>query len=498
MDNPEGSRNKLHDESTNAPIITPSPVEPGRRTQLPTEPDVEVPAPVSVRPDTPPAIPPGASDEALRPSVLDALRQSRTTWLEVGKVAERLSRVGLGLEHARAIVRQAVISFALALTLVLTLAVVFAGGTLRLVLGILAGTFAMALAVFGALRFVSKLAERRGARTLPGSPWLWVGGVVVVAAAGTLAVGLSLWEVSKVATARRTALITKPATSADGERIGKRADRDMKRGIHIGLERGVLYAPPKFESADGQFDLIIHFHGNTDLVEQSLVASKLNAMIAIINVGDGAGVYSKALQNPYVFDRMLTTIEHRAETQLRLKRPQIRRIALSAWSAGFASVGQILSSRSRLDRIDAVLLEDSPHAKYAPFAEPEVYVPSLENYLAFARRAMAGRKLMVITHSAIQTEGYPSTTRTVDALIKQLGLARTTVAPASASPPPVDIPVAKRAFPDGERNWLQVVSEVHKESFYVYGCTGNGKGDHIAHLAQMSATVLPPLKERWQ
>jgi hypothetical protein len=204
------------------------------------------------------------------------------------------------------------------------------------------------------------------------------------------------------------------------------------------------------------------------------------------------------MQSPYAFDRLLTTIEDHAEERLHLANPEVRRIALSAWSAGFASLNEVLSSRSRFDRVDAVLLMDSPHSKYAPGSETEVYGPSIQPYAAFARRAMAGQKLMVITHSAIPTEGYPSTTQTTDALLGALSLEREATSPEAVSPPPVDLPVAVRAFPSGERNWMQVVSQVKEGDFAVYGCTGNGKGDHIAHLAQMSVTVLPALRARWE
>jgi hypothetical protein len=60
------------------------------------------------------------------------------------------------------------------------------------------------------------------------------------------------------------------------------------------------------------------------------------------------------------------------------------------------------------------------------------------------------------------------------------------------------LPIAKRVFPSGERNWLSVVSRAEESTFHLYGCTGTQKGDHIAHLAQMSVTVIPPLKQRWQ
>lgn len=432
-----------------------------------------------------------------RPSLLDELLVARTTVNEVGKAARRLSVVALGLSESRRVVRQLVLSGIFGLLLALGVALVFAGGTLRLVLGILAGTCIAALVVFLTLRGVGKLADRFGARTLPGSPWLWLGAVLVLALGGTWAVSLSLWEVTKLPALGpkpATPMVKVPPVAIDAER----ADDAVKRGAHERIPRGVIYAPPAFESIDGQFDVVIHFHGNVELVEQSVVAAGLNALVVVINVGDGSGVYTKEMQGPYAFDRLLTTIEERARDRLRLENPMVRRIALSAWSAGFASVVEILGSRSRFDRVDAVLLMDTPHAKYAPGSDSEVWGPSIEPFAAFARRAMAGQKLMIVTHSAIETEGYPSTTQTTDALLKSLGMERETVAPESASPRAVDLPVAVQAFPSGERNWMQVVSRVTEQNFAVYGCTGKGKGDHIAHLAQMSVTVLPPLRERWQ
>src|SRR5690606_6220888 len=184
--------------------------------------------------------------------------------------------------------------------------------------------------------------------------------------------------------------------------------------------------------------------------------------------------------------------------QLRLENAQIRRIALSAWSAGFGSVNKILASRSRLDRVDALLLMDTPHGKLAPGTEQQVYLPSIEHFASFGRRAIAGQKLMVVTPSARAAEGYASTTLTTDALLGALELGRNPVQAGSLSPPPVELSVVKRAFPSGERNWLNVVGHAQRGSFHLYGCTGTMKGDHIAHLGQMSVSVLPHLIERWR
>src|SRR5690606_795949 len=87
------------------------------------------------------------SEVPRRPSVIDELRLTRTTVHEVGQVAERLSVLSLGLAHTRRAVRQVVLSAVFGLLIALTVALVFAGGTLRLLLGILAGTCVAALAV---------------------------------------------------------------------------------------------------------------------------------------------------------------------------------------------------------------------------------------------------------------------------------------------------------------------------------------------------------------
>lgn len=444
-------------------------------------------------------------DDATRPSsapqrqsIFDELRITRTTIHEVGKVARRLSVLPLEFAESRGLVRQLVISGVFGLALALTVALVFAGGALRLMLGILAGTCIAALFVFLTLRGVAKLADRFSARTLPGSPWLWLGGVVLVALAGTVAVSVSLWEVTKLPELGQPKASSPKPKAPPLPAVASGRDANMKRGLHVGLARGVLYAPPEFRSPDGRFDLLIHFHGNVEMVEQSVATARLNALVAIINVGDGSGVYAKEMQNPYAFDRLLNTVEERAEQRLGLDRAEIRRVALSAWSAGFASVNEILGSRSRRERFDAVFLLDSPHAKYAPGSDTEVYQPSIEPFVAFARRAVAGERLMIITHSAIPTEGYPSTTETTNAVLGALSLEREEVSPEVASPPAVDIPVVMRAFPSGQRNWMQVTTQVKAQGFAVYGCTGNGKGDHIAHLAQMSVTVLPALRDRWE
>lgn len=439
-------------------------------------------------------------DAPLRQSLYLAMRQQRTTLHDVGDLARRLTTLAPGLAEASLVTKQVAVSIAIALAVVLLGTMVISAGTVRLVLGVLAGMVATTLAVFAALRVVSSLGSRRGARQLPGSSLIWVGGVVFVAVGAAAAL---TWGVSE-ATRPLVRVRLRPQPSAIASASASpapagSADVAVRRGVHVPVAgRGLLYAPPGFSAPNGQFDLVLHYHGSTELVEQSFAAAELNALVVVTNLGEGSDRYAKPHQSPLVFDQLLGSVEAAAESGLGLSHPRIRRIALSAWSAGYAALHQLLGSRSRLDRVDALLLLDGIHGSYLPGSRSEVHPLTYKSFRLFAERAINGEKLMVVTHSAIETEGYASTTRTTDALLASLGLTRREVSDPARSPAPVNLPVALNAFPTGERRWLTVTSEVREGDLYVLGCRGKGKGDHVAHLAQMSTSALPLLVARWR
>lgn len=447
--------------------------------------------------------PPAAGTKRPSRSRPTPTRRSRTTLLEVSQIAERLSTAQRQAKPDEPkIAKQMVLSFVVSLTLVSLATMVFAGGAWRLVLGILAATTGTTLAVWGTLRSLPRLAKWLGPRELPGSAFMWIGGFVVLASAATIGLTYSLSVVTEPLSVSNLPDLpeveSEESEPSDEPDEPTRADEDMKRGLHVGVGDGVLFVPPDFTSEDGRFDLLVHYHGNTELIEESVTAVKLNALVYIINRGEGSGRYSEPLRNPHAFDEMLGTLEDRAEEKLGLKSPRIRRIALSSWSAGYGAVYHILNSRSRLDRVDAVLMMDSLHASFAPGSETRLAPLSLKPFVKFGKRAIAGEKLMMITHTAVETHGYPDTTRSADGLLERLELEREEAAPEVDSPPTTDLASALAAFPSKEREWMHVTSKAERGTFLVWGCKGDDKGDHIAHLAQMSVTVLPPLVKRWK
>jgi len=431
-------------------------------------------------------------------------RTSRTTIFEVSAVAERLSTVHPKAEPSLG--RQLKLSFAISLTLMLLLTMIFVGGAWRVVLGLLAGTGATTLAIWATLRSLPRMAKWLGPRELPGRPWMWLSGAFVVVSGVTVGLVLSLSAATQSLAVVGVPEVTPPEEPAEEPSAAPakpmRADQFVKRDQHVKHGDGMLYAPPSFASPDGRFDLLVYYHGNVELVEQSVAATKLNALVYIVNYGEMSGRYARPLSNPDACDNLLNSVEERAAEALQLAQPRVERVALSSWSAGYGAVYHIIRSRSRLDRVDALLLMDSLHGHFAPGQkkgqETKLLGLRLKPFVTFGKRALAGEKLMVLTHSAVETRDYPSTTLSADDLLRRLGLPRSKANPESASPKPVEIDVAVKAFPSGERNWMTVQTEAHRGDFHLLGCSGKGKGDHIAHLAQMSVTVLPLLVTHWE
>jgi hypothetical protein len=145
-----------------------------------------------------------------------------------------------------------------------------------------------------------------------------------------------------------------------------------------------------------------------------------------------------------------------------------RRIALSAWSAGYAAVEKLLTRPEDRQRIDAVLLADGLHAGFANVFKREFAPNALEAFRELAELAKANKKLFAITHSTIATDGYASTTECSRLLLQQLGVP-------SVGP-----------LVSGESG-----------SFSIQGSPGTDAAAHVEQFRQMDTTLLSKLQTRW-
>jgi hypothetical protein len=291
-----------------------------------------------------------------------------------------------------------------------------------------------------------------------------------------------------------TAAPEAPAVAAPPPPPGPRADAALSREFRSPIAGGLLTLPPSFASEDGAYDLVIHLHGNTDLVEESFTLAGVNAVVVILNLGNGSGPYedrfANALSLPELVDRAQATMEKRG-----LAHAALRRLALSAWSAGYGGVLKVLEQPALAARVDAVLLLDGIHVGYKPQSK-DLLLDRLAPFSRFAEEAVAGRRLFSITHTHITPIGnYAGTRETTTALLLGVGVPREPLGEAPAMPAlkSIDGVIARKLLRP-----LEAETIAHRGGLTVREYAGDQPEHHMAHLIHMAVTVLPDLIAWWK
>lgn len=287
----------------------------------------------------------------------------------------------------------------------------------------------------------------------------------------------------------KPAAISAPIPSAST--LVPSTDMHLDRAGYSVLGGGVLYVPETFHSTDGTFDLLMFFHGNTELVAQSAVAAKLNAVVFVVNVGIGSGAYenrySLAAMFPYELGRIVETLTTRG-----LPNAHLGRLAVGAWSAGYGALLHLLNQETVRSKVSAVLLADALHSNLKDEGNRTVDTERMAPFIRFAQEAATGDKLFVMTHSEVNEFRYATTTETADVLIDQVGTYRSRE---TEWPDRPLFPLARKVMTTDR--WLMQRSEAHKGNFHIRGYRGFREDDHIAHLAQISSTLFADLVRFW-
>lgn len=274
---------------------------------------------------------------------------------------------------------------------------------------------------------------------------------------------------------------------------GERADAHLVRSWRAPLAGGLLTFPPSFASEDGRYDLIIHLNGNTDLVEESYGYAGVNAVVMILNLGVGSGVYEDRFGLASAFDLILDRVQHTL-AERGLRHPKLGRVAVSGWSSGYGGVIKLLQHDEVFDRIDAILLFDAIHCGIDVWTG-KMKKDQIDPIRRFAQKAVEGRALLSITHSEIQTYGYLDAHKTTDAVLDFVHVLRT---PTTREQPMPELRSMVGVMPARFMKPLPPLTEAHKGGLHVRGYSGNGPITHMLHLVQMSTTALPDLVAYWK
>ncbi len=242
----------------------------------------------------------------------------------------------------------------------------------------------------------------------------------------------------------------------------------------------VFYIPGGCRTVSQPYNLMLHYHGAPTAMEPAFERSGIEGVLVIFNLGIGSGKYEDAYADPGAFDRTLDHVSAVVHKLCPNAAPKASRIALSGWSAGYGAVMRIIDRQRDAARVDAVLLSDGMHCGFEPDgkADRRVSVDQMAPFTFFAEEALAGHKLMAVTHSSIATP-YASTTETSDFLLAQLGVSR----------------IPQNAV--GPRPSMTLISRADAGNLHVEGYAGQDKAAHADQLHAFGDTLMPYLKARW-
>jgi hypothetical protein len=267
------------------------------------------------------------------------------------------------------------------------------------------------------------------------------------------------------------------------------------RAGHASISGGIVVFPSTFRpDADGSYDLLIHFHGNTSVVRESAEVAGLNAAVAIVNLGIGSLPYEEHYMMPGSYEALLGAIDRRI-AQRGVEDSKLRRVALSAWSAGYGAISTILQVRKGKDDLDAILMLDGIHCGWE---DGKLNARQMRPFALAAERAAKGDLLFSITHSEIDPRSYASTGATADYLLDVVGAARKPLDPVANAPIYLSLESMKGAVAHKLEKSMTPTTEGQVGGLHVVGFRGETKEHHMAHLFQMGATLLPELVSRWQ
>jgi len=270
---------------------------------------------------------------------------------------------------------------------------------------------------------------------------------------------------------------------------------DVRREGHVSVPGGILVFPSTFQpTTEGTYDLIVHFHGNTAVVKESAEVAKLDAVVAIINLGIGSAPYEEYYNVTGAYEALLEDVNQGVKSR-GVKNASLGRVALCAWSAGYGALSSVLSNRKGRERLDAILVFDGIHAGWE--SDGSLKRLQMRPFARVAERAARGEIYFGLTHSQIDPIAYGSSTASADYLVAHVGAERIKLDRGLDAPVYLDLESMKGAVSKRREKKMEPTAEAKRGTLHIIGYRGETKEHHMAHLFQMGATLLPELALRW-
>jgi hypothetical protein len=236
-------------------------------------------------------------------------------------------------------------------------------------------------------------------------------------------------------------------------------------GLRVDLGgEATLFVPEGYRPSEGKVNVVLHLHGASSVIEPALVEVGWKAVLVEFNRKGLSSVYTKPFSEPALLPRLLDRTVAAVKDAKLDDDPKLGWVVVSSFSAGFGGVREMLKVPTNYDRIGALVLADSLYAGYVGDPkEHRVDPANMEGFRRFTRDAGAGRKSLLVTHSALVPDGYASTAETADDLVASLS---------GESSPSHDAWGPK----------LAMTRRFDKGRALIVGFAGTTGDDHMAHL----------------
>ena len=231
----------------------------------------------------------------------------------------------------------------------------------------------------------------------------------------------------------------------------------------LGDKEGRLFLNSLGERTDS-IPLLIHFHGDYRVAQEAVEQFKEPLLLLHCHWGGGSSSYGRPLisKGPDSFME-----EVRKGIQDTFLNKQITTIYVSAWSAGYGAIRELIRSREVDNYLEGILLMDGLHCSYVPERRTLAEGGSLDSlamepFVQWAIQAKAGGKSFFITHSSVFPGTYASTTETASYLLRRMEVGRQSVL--------LEGPMG-----------MQQTSTAKESGFTVLSYAGNSAPDHVDH-----------------
>ncbi|MBC8402538.1 MAG: hypothetical protein H8E14_13700, partial [Candidatus Marinimicrobia bacterium] len=139
--------------------------------------------------------------------------------------------------------------------------------------------------------------------------------------------------------------ITIVSISAQGSAVGTRLDLTNKLQLNQGVsgQFAQLFIPDYFTPPiDGKFALVFHLHGASWTAENQVYRAGVNAILFNIQLGPLSSPYQNYFSDQSRYSAILDTIINTLQKQNIINAPRTERIIVTAFSAGYAGIREIL------------------------------------------------------------------------------------------------------------------------------------------------------------